>query len=107
MEQRKKVRLTTSDKFDLERDEIKRLYIYLSLSQYSYLRVPNYRERLLLAQLTKDLKKFSVEMQQQTEREPNNLTLNRIRVFFDVHYRKLKQLTDEYRQRDIEAVQEN
>ncbi|MFR9531219.1 MAG: hypothetical protein SNH05_07635 [Rikenellaceae bacterium] len=47
MEQRHKVRLTTSNTFVLEREEIKRLYTYLSLFQYRYLRIPDYRENLL------------------------------------------------------------
>ncbi|MFI3292410.1 MAG: hypothetical protein SNG27_02670 [Rikenellaceae bacterium] len=92
MEQRHKVRLTTSNTFDLERDEIKRLYIYLSLFQYRYLRVPDYQEPLLMEQLLKDFKKFCIEMQTQTERDPNNLILNKIRVFFELHYKKLKEL---------------
>lgn len=74
MEQRHKVRLTTSSTFDLESSEIKRLYIYLSLFQYRWLRVPDYREGLLLEALEKEFKQFYVEMQAQTERDPNNLT---------------------------------
>ncbi|MFI3281545.1 MAG: hypothetical protein R3Y44_06210 [Rikenellaceae bacterium] len=93
MEQRHKVRLTTSNTFDLERDEIRRLYIYLSLFQYRWLRVPDYREQPLLETLEKDFKKFYVEMQRQIERDPNNLTLNRICGFFDHHYQKIKELS--------------
>ncbi|MFR9597402.1 MAG: hypothetical protein SNH79_07500 [Rikenellaceae bacterium] len=102
MEQRHKVRLTTSSTFDLERDEIKRLYTYLSLFQYRWLRVPDYRERVLIEALEKDFKKFYIEMQSQTERDPNNLTLNKIRAYFDIHHKKLKELTDEYKEKDRE-----
>ncbi len=97
MEQRHKVRLITSNTFDLEHNEMKSLYIYLSLFQYRALRVPDYRERPLIESLTKDFKRYYVEMQKQTERDPNNLTLNRIRAFFDMHYKKLKELSDEYK----------
>ncbi|MFR9562469.1 MAG: hypothetical protein SNG10_07865 [Rikenellaceae bacterium] len=47
MEQTNRIKLTTTTTFDLERDEIKQLYIYLSLFMYRYLRTPNYNERLL------------------------------------------------------------
>ncbi len=97
MEQRHKVRLTTSNTFDLEREEMKRLYIYLSLFQYRYLRIPDYRERLLFESLEKDFRKFYIEMQTQTERDPNNLTLNRIRAFFDNHYKHIKEIRNEYK----------
>ncbi len=104
MEQRHKVRLSTSSTFDLEQNEIKRLYIYLSLFQYRYLRVPDYKERPLIETLEKDFKKYYIELQQQTERDPNNHTLNRIRAFFDLHHKKLKELTDEYKAQDKESI---
>ncbi len=100
MEQRERIKLTTFNTFDMERDEIKRLYTYLSLFQYRWLRVPDYRERILIERLEKDFKGYYVEMQKQTEREPNNLALNRIRAFFDVHHKHLKELTNEYKERD-------
>ncbi len=97
MEQRHKVRLTTTSSFDLEKDEIKRLYIYLSLFQYRSLRVPEYREHRLFETLEKDFKKYYVEMQKQSERDPNNLTLSKIRAFFEIHYKHVKEISDEYR----------
>ncbi len=102
MEQRHKIRLITSSTFDLEREEIKRLYTYLSLFMYRYLRTPDYNERQLIEQLTKDFKNYHKEMLAQCERDPNNLTLNKIKVFFDIHYKKLKELTDEYKTSDKE-----
>ncbi len=102
MEQRHKVRLTTSSTFDLERDEIKRLYIYLSLFQYRWLRIPEYRERQLIETLKKDFKRFYIELQTQTERDPNNLTLNRMRAFFDTHHKHLSELAEEYKNREGE-----
>ena len=102
MEQRHKVRLSTSSTFDLEQAEIKRLYIYLSLFQYRYLRIPDYKEQLLIDTLEKDLKKYLVEMQIQCEKDPNNLTLNKIRTFFDLHYSKLKSISGEYKIIDSE-----
>ena len=107
MEQRHKVRLSTSSTFDLEQSEIKSLYIYLSLFQYRYLRVPDYKERLLIENLQKDFKKYYIELQKQTERDPNNLTLNRMRAFFDNHHKKLKELTDEYKQIEVERKTES
>ncbi|MFR9501559.1 MAG: hypothetical protein SNI49_03215 [Rikenellaceae bacterium] len=95
MEQRHKVRLTTSNTFVLEREEIKRLYTYLSLFQYRYLRIPDYRENLLFESLEKDFRKFYIEMQTQTQRDPNNLTLNRICAFFDNHYKHIKEINKE------------
>ncbi|MFI3331979.1 MAG: hypothetical protein SNI51_03630 [Rikenellaceae bacterium] len=95
MEQRHKVRLTTSNTFDLERDEVKRLYIYLSLFQYRRLRTPDYREQPLLETLEKDFKKYHLEMQRQCEQDPNNLILSRIRSFFDNHHKKLKGIVEE------------
>ncbi len=94
MEQRHKIRLTTSNTFNLESDEIERLYIYLALFQYRYLRVPDYNEKLLIDHLQKDFKKFYIELQTQCESQPNNLTLNRIRTFFDLHHKHLKELND-------------
>ncbi len=102
MEQRHKVRLTTSNTFNLEQDEIKRLYIYLSLFQYRYLRVPDYREHQLIEHLEHDFKRFCVELQTQTERDPNNLILNKIRAFFDIHYKHIKELSTEYSQSGTE-----
>lgn len=93
--QHKRVKLTTTTTFDLAPHEIERLYIYLSLFQYRYLRVPDYNEQLLLKQLKKDFKRFYIELQKQTERDPNNLTLNSIRAFFEIHYTKLKRITDQ------------
>lgn len=98
MEQRHRVKLSTTSTFDLERDEIKRLYVYLSLFQYRSLRIPDYNERLLIETLEKDFKKFYIEIQRQSEKEPNNLMLHKIRMFFDVHYNKLKKIGDEYRE---------
>ncbi|MFI3292052.1 MAG: hypothetical protein SNG27_02075 [Rikenellaceae bacterium] len=103
MEHKERIRLTTTSSFDLERDEIKHLYTYLSLFQYRWLRIPDYRERVLIETLQKDFKKFYVEMQTQTERDPNNLTLNRIRAFFDIHHKRLKELTNEYKASDKEC----
>ena len=102
MEQRHKVRLSTSSTFDLEQNEIKRLYIYLSLFQYRYLRVPDYNERTLIETLEKDFKKYYIEMQKQTSSQPNNHTLNRIMAFFDLHHKKLSRLVDEYKVQDGE-----
>ncbi|MFI3320554.1 MAG: hypothetical protein SNH01_07370 [Rikenellaceae bacterium] len=100
MEQRHRIRLTTSNTFDMEQEEIKRLYTYLSLFQYRHLRTPDYRERLLIETLQSDFKKYYIEMQKQTEREPNNLTMNRIRAFFDMHHKQLAKLTDKYKAQD-------
>ena len=105
MEQRHKVRLSTSSTFDLEQTEIKRLYIYLSLFKYRYLRIPDYKERVLIETLHKDFKKYHAELQKYAEQDPNNLTLNKMRTFFELHYIKLKKFTEEYKQMDIE--QEN
>ncbi len=100
MKQRHKVRLTTTSTFDLEKDEIKRLYIYLSLFQYRSLRIPDYREHRLFETLEKDFKKYYVEMQKQSEQDPNNLTLNKIRAFFEIHYKHIKEISDESRALD-------
>ena len=102
MEQRHKVRLSTSSTFDLEQTEIKRLYIYLSLFQYRYLRIPDYKERVLIETLLKDFKKYHAELQKQTEQDPNNLIINKMRTFFELHYIKLKNFVEEYKQMDIE-----
>ncbi len=106
MEQRERIKLKRLNTFDLERDELKRLYTYLSLSQYRWLRVPYYRERVLIERLEKDFKGYYVEMQKQTERDPNNLALNRIRAFFDLHYKQLKELTNEYKESDKQIYPE-
>ncbi|MFI3292883.1 MAG: hypothetical protein SNG27_05095 [Rikenellaceae bacterium] len=97
MEQRHKVRLTTSNTFVLEQDEIKRLYIYLSLFQYRSLRIPNYNEQKLIETLDKDFKKFCIELQNQAERDPNNLIINKMRTFFDNHHKKLKEILDDFK----------
>lgn len=97
MEQKHKVRLTTTSTFDLEQNEIEKLYIYLSLFQYRYLRIPDYHEHVLIETLTKDFKKYLVEMQAQCEKDPNNLTLNKVRTFFELHYNKLKMINERQR----------
>ena len=104
MEQRHKVRLSTSSTFDLEQNEIKRLYIYLSLFQYRYLRVPDYKERPLIETLHRDFKKYHTELQKHAEQDPNNLTLSKMRTFFELHYKKLKDITDEYKAQDRESI---
>ncbi len=96
MEQNHRVKLTTSNSFVLEQEEIKRLYTYLSLFQYRYLRTPDYCEQVLIQHLEKDFKKYYVEMQKQAERDPNNLVLSKIRAFFDNHNKHLKRLVEEY-----------
>ncbi len=100
MEQNERIKLTTFNTFDLEQGEIKRLYTYLSLFQYRHLRTPDYRERLLIETLQTDFKRYYVELQKQTERDPNNLTLNRIRAFFDMHHKQLAKLVVEYKASD-------
>ncbi len=41
--------------------------------------------------------KYYVEMQEQSERDPNNLTLSKIRAFFEIHYKHIKEISDEYK----------
>ncbi len=96
MEQQQRVKLTTTTTFDMEREEIKRLYTSLSLFQYRYLRFPNYNEETLLRQLERDFKRFHAEMQIQNERDPNNHIINRVMAFFEAHHRHLKELTAQY-----------
>ncbi len=104
MEQKERIKLTTFNTFDLEREEIRRLYTYLSLFQYRYLRTPDYRERPLIEALQVDFKRYYIELQKQTEREPNNLALNRIRAFFDMHHKQLVKLVAEYKASDMERI---
>ncbi|MFI3321572.1 MAG: hypothetical protein R3Y50_03520 [Rikenellaceae bacterium] len=106
MEQKQKIKLTTTTSFVLENDEIRNLYIYLSLSQYRHLRIPQYNERLLIETLQKDFKKFYAELQAKSEEDPNNLILHKIRSFFDMHYKRLKMITDEYSEKDKTRVEE-
>ncbi len=88
------IKLETTTTFHLPLDELKRLYTYLALAQYSYLRKPNYNEAALLNMLFKDFKKFLVESQSLCEQQPNNYQLNRIHLFFDAHYYRLKQVVE-------------
>ncbi|MFI3314048.1 MAG: hypothetical protein R3Y04_00085 [Rikenellaceae bacterium] len=95
MEQKNRVQFTTSQIFILEHEEQKRLYTYLSLFQYCYLRYPSYNELQLFRTLEKDFKLFSQEMQSQYVKDPNNLTLSRINKFFAAHYSNIKHLREE------------
>ncbi len=92
MEQR--IKLTSTTTFILEREEKRRLYTSLALSQYRYLRYPSYNEQQLLESLEKKFKRFYTQIQQQAESDPNNLILHQIRCFFDMHYCQLKELNE-------------
>lgn len=70
------------------------MYIYLALFQYRYLRVPDYKERVLIEHLAADFKKFCVHSQALSEKDPNNLMLNKIRTFFEIHYKKLREVLE-------------
>ncbi|MFR9562468.1 MAG: hypothetical protein SNG10_07860 [Rikenellaceae bacterium] len=41
-------------------------------------------------------------MLSQCERDPNNLMLSKVKVFFDLHNKKLKELTSEYKATDAQ-----
>lgn len=82
-------------KFHLPKDEQRRLYLYLALAQYGYLRKPNYDEKKLLKLLNSDVRKMLLEVQQLTQEQPNNHNLNKIRQFFDNHHKHLKDIVRE------------
>ncbi len=92
MEQQNRTQLTTITTFVLEQSEIKKLYTNLALFQYSYFRVPNYSEQVLLRKLEEDFRKYLLEMQAQVERDPNNYMLRQINAFVDIHYRQIRKL---------------
>ncbi|MFR9668587.1 MAG: hypothetical protein SNJ33_02395 [Rikenellaceae bacterium] len=98
MEKRHNVKLTTSTSFELEQSEIKQLYIYLSLFQHRYMRIPNYPERPLIEALERDFRRFYQEMLTLTKQDPNNLTLNKMRAFFEMHCKYLKGLSEHYKE---------
>ncbi len=100
MDKRHNVTLTTSSSFELDSQEIKEIYIRLSLLHHRYMRIPNYPERPLIEALEKDFKKFYTEMIKQSEQEPNNLTLNRLRVFFEIHCKFLKGFLLDYKEQE-------
>ncbi|MFR9649162.1 MAG: hypothetical protein SNJ33_04130 [Rikenellaceae bacterium] len=102
MEQKHRVKLTPQNTFNLEKSEIKELYIRLSLFQYRYMRTPDYPERRLVEQLEKDFRKFYLELLHQTERDTNNLMLTRIKTFFELHHRKLSEIVKEYETQENE-----
>ncbi|MFR9649439.1 MAG: hypothetical protein SNJ33_06845 [Rikenellaceae bacterium] len=97
MDKRHNVKLITTTSFDLEKSEIKQLYIYLSLFQYRFMRTPNYPERRLIELLEKDFRKFYLELLHQTEKDANNLMLTRIKTFFELHHHKLSEIVKEYK----------
>ncbi|MFI3283322.1 MAG: hypothetical protein SNG10_07455, partial [Rikenellaceae bacterium] len=57
---------------------------------------------LLIEQLAKDFRNYYKELLAQCERDPNNLMLSKIKVFFDLHNKKLKELTSEYKAIDAQ-----
>lgn len=90
-----KIKLETATTFHLPKDEQTKLYTYLALAQYCYLRKPNYNEGILLKYLYKDIRKFLYETQSLCEQQPNNHTLNRIHTFFDNHHKHLKMIIED------------
>ncbi|MFR9650052.1 MAG: hypothetical protein SNJ33_05200 [Rikenellaceae bacterium] len=62
------------------------------------MRIPNYPERPLIEALEKDFKRFYQEMVIQTNQEPNNLTLNRLKAFFEMHCKFLKGFLLDYKE---------
>lgn len=90
-----KIKLESATTFHLPREEQRIMFTYLALAQYSYMRKPNYNENALLKMLCIDLKKLLLESQRLSEKDPNNHQLNRMRSFFDNHYKQLKKVLDE------------
>lgn len=90
MEQQKvQINLNAAEIFVLDRQEYRELYVRMAMMQYRYLRVPNYCEVTLLKQLSGDMKKMLVEVQSLNEQFPNNHNLQRVRAYFDMHYKQL------------------
>ncbi|MFR9650213.1 MAG: hypothetical protein SNJ33_07070 [Rikenellaceae bacterium] len=100
MDKRHNVKLTTSNSFELDPQEIKQIYIGLSLLHHRYMRIPNYPERPLIEALEKDFKRFYQEMVIQTSQEPNNLTLSKIRAFFEINHKYLKGFVLDYKEQE-------
>ncbi|MFR9648939.1 MAG: hypothetical protein SNJ33_03365 [Rikenellaceae bacterium] len=100
MDKRHNVKLTTSNSFELDPQEIKQIYITLSLLHHRYMRIPNYPERPLIEALEKDFKRFYQEMVIQTNQEPNNLTLSRLKAFFEIHCKFLKGFILDYKEQE-------
>ena len=95
MEQNQKITLETSKSYDIPLEELKRMYVSLALSKYSYLRKPNYDENRLLKLLKTDFNKFTTQIQTLIEQIPDNHSLYKLLVFFDNHNKLLKQVVEQ------------
>ena len=90
MEQYQRIHLEPGITYLPSQKELKKMYLCLALSKYSYLRDPNYSERQLLKLLKSDFKKFTLETRTLMEQLPNNHSLHKFYIFFDNHYTNLK-----------------
>ena len=89
-----KIRLITVNSFDLPEEELKKLYTYLALFQYRYLRIPEYNEKALLIKFHREIKKFLVGSKELMEKDQNNHTLHQITTFFDNHHKHLSKIIE-------------
>ncbi|MFR9620481.1 MAG: hypothetical protein SNH63_05855 [Rikenellaceae bacterium] len=81
--------------YDIENSDLLEIYAHFALTQYQWLRKPDYNKRLATEILLKDMRRYLLEMQIQVQRDPNNKNLNNIQLFFDRHYNRLKNLLEE------------
>ena len=96
MEQNPRVKLITATHFNLPMDELKKFYIYFALSQYKFLRTPEYNEKVLLRVLNSEIKKLLIGAQELSTVMPNNQALSKILAFFNTHSEQLSLLKGEY-----------
>ena len=96
MEQNPRVKLITATHFNLPMDELKKFYIYFALSQYRFLRTPEYNEKVLLRVLNSEINKLMTGAEELMKLMPNNQALNKIYTFFNNHNAQLSLLKGEY-----------
>ena len=86
---------TMTPMYQMPLGELRTLYVYLALAQYTCLRRPDYNEATLLKQLGTDIKKFLVETQNLCEKFPNNHILNKVQLFFSNHHINLSHVLEQ------------
>ena len=77
---------------NLNDDDLKRMYLCMSMLQTEALRTPNYNEHVVLAQLLFNLVYMVSELDEQLEKEPNNETIKSMIEFFQLHIGNLKRI---------------
>ncbi len=89
-----RVKLSTSECFEVATEEKRRFYVTMALLQFHYECAPEYNEIHLLRRLSNEFQKHNQAIIKASELDPNNLALNGMKNYFARHYGNLRKLLD-------------